>query len=380
MSKRLIVTRWYPTDENPIHGVFVREFVKATAVFNDVVILFGELLENYSSKRLYEIKDDFDGNIRTIRFKYRSRPFRIHRIINLIGFMHCLLKLKREKYRPDIIHFHEYLASLPVLVYSRIFRIPLVITEHYTGFVRGVLSRSEKFMARFILKQADIVLPVSEYLKNALLPYAPKTRYEIVPNIVDCSLFSQSKVNKKADWETKQMIMVGRLDPAKGISFLLEALHKLKKKRTDFFLHIVGDGTIKEELTRLCDELDLERHVRFHGRKPKHVMAKMMSESDFFVLPSLFETFGCVVIEAMACGKPVITTDIGGPNGIVTRQTGILVKPADSEALENGINFMLDSYFTYSNEKIIEYAKSNFSVSVIGQRLDDIYKTLMPEG
>ena len=83
----------------------------------------------------------------------------------------------------------------------------------------------------------------------------------------------------------------------------------------------------------------------------------------------MWETFGVVYIEAMACGKPVIASDIGGPKEIITPDTGILVPPGNSEALSKAIEFMLDNCSSYSAEKISQYAKERFSYETVGKML-----------
>jgi len=101
-----------------------------------------------------------------------------------------------------------------------------------------------------------------------------------------------------------------------------------------------------------------------------------MRECDFFVLPSFYENFGVVYIEAMACGKPVIATNAGGPKEIVNEDIGVLVPPKDVEALIKAIEYMLDNYQNYSTEKIAQYAKKRFSYEAIGKILDEVYKSI----
>ena len=376
MAKVLIVTRWYPSEENPAAAVFVKEFAKATTLSNDVIVLFGELTTSKRSRWPYEISDRIEDGIRTIRYIYRRRFLKLHRLINLIASTHCFLKIMREHEKPDIIHFHEYLAGLPVFIFAKLYGIPLVITEHYTGFVRYVLTFFERLLAKLIISRATVVLPVSHYLKRHLKPYAPRARFEVVHNIVDTDLFQSSPAIVKNGNETKRILMVARLDPAKGVSYLLEALSLLKTVRTDFFLDIVGDGKIRKELEATAEALELNDFVKFHGMKPKPQVVEYMSQCDFLVLPSLFETFGCVIIEAMACGRPVVATNIGGPDEIVTDRTGILVPPANAEALRNGIDYMLDNYHTYSATELANYVAERFSPIVIAQKLDHIYQDI----
>jgi L-malate glycosyltransferase len=102
-----------------------------------------------------------------------------------------------------------------------------------------------------------------------------------------------------------------------------------------------------------------------------------MRNCDFFVQPSLQETFGVVYIEAMACGKPVIATNAGGPEEIVSDETGILVPPEDVEALKEAINYMLDNHANYCSEKIAAYARERFSYETVGKLLDKVYESVL---
>jgi glycosyltransferase involved in cell wall biosynthesis len=377
MAKVLIATRWYPSEESPANGLFVKEFVKATALHNNVVVLFGELTSSGHSRFPYEISDRVEDGIRTVRFIYKRRFMKLHRLINFIASTHCLMNIMIEDERVDIIHLHVYLASLPAVIFAKLYRIPLVITEHYTGFVRQILTVSERILARIIMRSATIILPVSNYLKKYIQPYAPQARFEVVSNIVDSSMFKSTNAVIKDKDEQKLILTVGRLDPAKGTSYLLEALSLLKTIRKDFFLNIIGDGSIRKELEQKAKSLELDDFVQFHGIKLKSQVAGFMSKCDFFVLPSLFETFGCVIIEAMACGKPVVATNIGGPDEIVTQQTGILVKSANAESLKNGLEYMLDNYHKYSATDISRYAGEAFSLEHIGQKLNQIYNDIL---
>jgi L-malate glycosyltransferase len=373
MAKILVIPRWYPSEEKPGDGIFVKEFVKAKSLYNHVVVLHAELTKNGHPKFPYEIQDQEEDGIRTVRFIYKRLPFRLHRLINLIGFIDCLSKVNKEGLKPDILHFHEYLASIPAFIYAKIKHIPIVITEHYSGFIKENLTFFERLLAKMIMNRADIVLPVSYFLKSHIENYATKCRFEVVPNIVDVSIFKVMAPAMNKNDKVKQMLIVSGLSPNKGISYLLDALSLLKKVRTDFHLDIVGDGEIRKELEKQKSELGLDEFVTFHGRKLKSEVAEYMSKCDFYVLPSLFETFGCVIIEAMACGKPIVATDCGGPREIVTSESGIVVKCADTKALMDGINYMMDNYYGYSAENISRYAAENYGLEAVGQKLNQIY-------
>jgi glycosyltransferase involved in cell wall biosynthesis len=155
---------------------------------------------------------------------------------------------------------------------------------------------------------------------------------------------------------------------------LLEALSLISRRRKDFALDIVGDGPYKREYEELTRKLGLDGTVKFHGVRTGVEVARFMMDCDFLVQPSLWETFGVVYIEAMACGKPVIASNIPGPNEFINADVGILVPPKDVDALAKAINFMLDHHGDYSSEKVSRYARERFSCEVVGRMLNEVYE------
>jgi len=375
--KVLHIPAWYPSKKNPVAGVFVREHVKATALYNDVVVLYSEGIST-GIRGLYEIADNIEDGIRTLRLRYRKSPIpKTSYFIYLWAMFRAFRELAREGFRPDVIHAHVYSAGVPAVLIGKRYGLPVIVTEHFTGFPRGLVRGLEKLKAKFAFERADLVCPVSESLRRSIESYGIRARFQVVPNVVDTSLFhpAEDKGHVRED-NKKRLLLVALLDPKKGVPYLLEALARLKEKRDDFVLDIVGDGPNRAEYEELSRKLGLQDIVRFHGLKSKQEVAEFMRRCDIFVLPSLFETFGVVLIEALACGKPVIATDIGGPNEIVTPQVGKLVPPGNSEALAEAIDYMLDHYQNYDSNEVANYARARYSPEAIGELLGQFYKTL----
>ncbi len=378
--KILHIAGWYPSKKNPVAGVFVREHVKATALYNDVAVLYSEGVEP-GIHGWYQIEDSIEEGIRVLRLRYRKSPVpKTTYFIYLWVMFQAFRKLVKEGFRPDVIHAHVYWAGAPAVLLGKRYGLPVIITEHFSGFPRGLIRGVEKLKAKFAFEQADIVCPVSENLRRHIESYGIRARFQVVPNVVDTSLFypAEDKGHARED-SKKRLLLVGFLIPIKGVPYLLEALTRLREKRDDFMLDIVGDGPNRAEYEELSRKLGLQDIVCFHGSKAKQEVAKFMRRCDIFVLPSLFETFGVVLIEVLACGKPVIATEIGGVNEIITKEVGLLVPPGDSKALADAIDYMLDHYQDYSPGKISQYAKENFSYEVVGRKLDEIYRKIIKE-
>jgi glycosyltransferase involved in cell wall biosynthesis len=382
--KILFIPAWYPSEVNPLNGVFIKEHAKAASLYNDITVIYAYHSPDYRIKGLYQASESVEDGIRTIRVRYRS-PFNkgyylISRLLRLWSTFSYFRHFMKGGWKPDIIHAHVYSAGVPAVILGTLYHIPVVITEHWSWFVLHKLTWERRLAARFALNRAKMVLPVSEYLKKQIEAYGINNNFQIVPNVVDTQLFYPSTDQGK-DGE-KRLLLVANLSPEKGIPYLLQALKQIKERRADFFLDIIGEGTKgtkREEYEEIAKELALGQIVKFHGAKAKEEVAEFMRNCHFFVQPSLWETFGVVYIEAMACGKPVIASDIPGPNEFINQDVGILVSPGDVKALTEAIDFMLDHYKDYSSEKIASYATERFSYEAVGKRLDEIYHEVVKE-
>jgi len=381
--KILFLPAWFPSEVNPLSGVFIREHARAASLYNDIVVVYAYHSPGRKIKGLYEASEAIEDGIRTVRVRYRSPSAKgdssVSRLLRLWSTLSYLRRFMRQGWRPDIIHAHVYSAALPALILGRLYRIPVVITEHWSWFILHKLTWERRLAARFVLNRAKVVLPVSEHLRRQIEAYGIKNDLQIVPNVVNTELFHPSP-DQDSEEGIKRLLLVANLSPEKGIPYLLQALSQIKERRSDFSLDVIGEGAKRakrEDYDQTASNLGLAQIVRFHGAKPKEEVAEFMKSCHFFVQSSLFETFGVVYIEAMACGKPVIATDIPGPNEFINSDVGILVPPKDVNALAEAIDFMLDHYQDYSAEKIATYAREKFSYEAVGKRLDGIYQEVL---
>jgi len=378
----LFITSWYPREDNPVSGVFVREHAKAVSLIDQVAVLYG--YQSDKVKRLYEVDIENESNLKIFRIGYKKLPKILSNILYLYSMFRAFQKI-RKQFKPDIIHAHVYTSGFLGVILGKLYNIPVIITDHAL-LVEEAKTTQERFknvvkvlIARFTLNRAQLLLPVSSYLCAHIKSLGIRKDCDrVLPNIVDIEIFYPVPNNIRED-QTKRILFVGRLHPLKGIDYLLNALGELLKRRSDFHLDIIGYGAYEEEYKRLATCLGLSDKVKFHGRKKKEEIAEYMRSCDFLVLPSLWEAFGVVLIEAMACGKPVIATSCGQKE-VVNEETGILVPSKDSEALAEAIDYMLDHYSDYSPEKISRYILERFSPKVVGRQLHEAYLELIKGG
>jgi glycosyltransferase involved in cell wall biosynthesis len=198
--------------------------------------------------------------------------------------------------------------------------------------------------------------------------------------VVDTDLFYPPAIGGDPRDTQKRLLVVASLVPVKGIPYLLQAVRQLQSKRRDFSLDVVGDGPSREAYEQMTADLGLEGTVTFHGMKSKPEVAEFMRQCDIFVLPSVWETAGVVLIEAMSSGKPVIAARVGGVPEMIDKRAGLLVPPENVAALTEALDYMLDHYQEYSSEEIARYARERYSYEVVGKTLDDVYRRIIRSG
>jgi len=371
----LIVTAWYPTETNPISGIFVKEIARALSRYSNVLIL--HMIEG-SPKGLYEILEFAEDSFKVVRVRYK-------RIRGLSFFLYLYLTVNVTKkivdeFNPDVVHLHVYKAGLPALILKKLFGVPYVITEHYklidggSSLTRRIMNKIKILMASTLINYSELMILPSRAILRSIESHGILKETRIIPNVVNTEIFSRNKPIKN---NVRKLLFVGGLEDIKGVEYLLRALGIVVKIRNDFILDIVGDGPERKKYEKMVKDLKLERHVFFHGLKPKEEVAEFMKCCSFFVLPSLWESQACVLIEAMACGKPVIATSSGGPKEIVMDFCGVLVPPGNVKALAEAIVFMLDHFDDFPSDKISKYARSRFSHEKVGKLLYNTYKQIV---
>jgi glycosyltransferase involved in cell wall biosynthesis len=166
------------------------------------------------------------------------------------------------------------------------------------------------------------------------------------------------------------------LTPNKGMDILIKSFAKGFKDQ-EAELVIGGDGAQKQELVDLARSLGVENQVQFLGAVDRKEVVHHMNACDTFVLASKFETFGVVLIEALACGKPVISTNSGGPSSIVNEKNGIIVPVDDIDELSQAMQSVNSNYSAYNPEEIQNDCSARFSEEVITEQILKIYQTLV---
>jgi glycosyltransferase involved in cell wall biosynthesis len=199
----------------------------------------------------------------------------------------------------------------------------------------------------------------------------------VLPNGVDGSVFQRTPGTERI---ANQILFAGVVRPVKGGDVLVRAMRVLLDRGRNVRLVFAGEAFYgqyrleQERLQRMVTELGLDPHVTFAGKKQPAELARIMAQSAVVVLPSRLESFGMVLVEALACGTPVVATRCGGPEDIVTQETGVLVPVEDPTALAAGIEHVLENGAWYHPERLRSYALEHFNLKSVGSRLAAVYE------
>ncbi|HEX9987126.1 MAG TPA: glycosyltransferase [Chloroflexia bacterium] len=381
--KVLLLPSWYPTARYPVGGVFCRTQAQALASTRDVdlVVLFvdraplREWLRGWRKRAA--LRDEEGVKV------YRTQMPRLPGVWPMFYVVWAYLSMRRLSRRyglkPDVVHAHVSLpAGLAGALIKRLSGVPLVLTEHTSPFSLLMRNPLAALTTRTALRAADRRIAVSQALRREILAY-PQLRMpiDVIPNVVDASAFSAPR-RERNPGEPYRILFVGEMETSrKGIEYLLNALPILKERGWDVFLTLVGEGRNRGEYEALARQLGVAGTCHFHGLAPHGEIAHFMSEADIFVLPSLAETFGVVLVEAMAAGLPVVATRCGGPEELVSPDLGVLASPGDAEALASGIMDVLGRLDDFSEEHSRQVADARYGQASVAGRLVSLYREIV---
>jgi len=263
----------------------------------------------------------------------------------LLSYFYFFLTIRRrlKKLNPDIVNAHYASINGVIAAFSGFH--PLVISVWGSDVIAANGPRLPLILRaalRYALKRADLICATSGYLAIQTRRFTnPFQRIERVPFGVDCDLFKPSDNGQMKNSQQFRIGFVKSLLPRYGPEFVIKAMPLICRFVPNAKLIMVGQGRLKNDLIKLARSLNVEDKVEFTGFVPNKDLPKILQTFDVFVLASLRESFGVVLLEAQACGVPVVATNIGGvPETCIDGQTAYLVPPEDSAAIAEFVLFL----------------------------------------
>ena len=376
----MFIPSWYSNVRNKVHGSFFKEQalelqkagVKVTVAYNEVwpLTMLGKIHEEKGLK--YNVED----GLKTYRYKnYNYIP---KNPLMFKVFNKRMEKLYKEIVKKegviDIIHAQSSLwGGISAAYIAEKYNIPLVITEH-SSVERGPYVK--KSYIPFICdsyKKAQKVITVGNGLKNEIESLSGRQDIEVIGNLVDLSKFT---IKKRIKNEKFIFFSLAFLEGEKGFDTLIKSFAK-KFKDKEAVLYIGGDGSQRSWLEALTVENGVKDQIIFLGALSRDDVSKWMNKCDCFVLPSRYETFGVVYIEALASGRPVIGALNGGAEDIINNLNGYLIPIDDIDILAEKMIEVYDNIESYDEEEIRIDCLKRFSPEVIVNKIISVYKEVL---
>ncbi len=376
----LVIPSWYPQFSGDIGGSFFREQAIALRKAGyQVGVIYPQIrsLKNIKSilKKPYGLTLENDEGVNTIRW-YTVNFIPKNKKYNKSHWIKIALKLFEtyvEQFgKPDIIHVHSMLYAGYVAQTIKIkYGIPYVVTEHSTAFARSLIPLDEISSLKQVVSNAKVCIAVSEEFSSLLNKLFETQKWTYIPNIVSDEFISFEKTLDAEEYFT--FINVCFLEKKKRIDLLISSFAKAFKDNKKVRLKIGGDGILMSELKILAKELGVESQVIFLGKLSRQQVKEEMALSNAFVLSSEYETFGVVLVEALALGKPVIATKCGGPESIVVPEVGYLISKNSEREMTNGLLELHQNWNKFDSVQIRQYCLENFSEQAVVEKLTKIY-------
>ena len=265
--------------------------------------------------------------------------------------------------------------------------VPYLVVEHRSFFVWSTPEARAMVKPYYLpffekaYQECSRVVPVSESMLTgleALMPWIGE-KVTVIPNLIREDMFLPPAVPRSHDPFT--FLWAGRLEHVKGVDVLLEAVGQVQDRfRGDFTVRLAGKGSLRSELEESARRLGVAQRVRFLGRISREEIQKEMQQASCFVLPSRYEAFGAVLVEAMATGLPVIATRSGGPSSIVTPETGILVDPGDAVGLTDAMIRVMGLPEAYPGERIRSMAMERYGETRVMEAFSRLFTRIIQAG
>jgi glycosyltransferase involved in cell wall biosynthesis len=263
-------------------------------------------------------------------------------MVGVPAALNTSLGMRRLFEDADVIHTHNIFFLLSILSFLSRPKAPIITTMHVgslsnlTGFTGAVGRVYERTVGQYILRRSRAVTAVSPSVAEHAANIGAGAPVHIIPNSVDVERFRPAAAPDGEPEDDRSVLFLGRLSRNKGPQYLVEAIPHVLSEIPEASFAFVGDGPMRTSLARRMETLGLNGNVRIHGKVPDVV--PVLQRAGVVVRPSLTEGMPLAVMEAMACGRPILAARVGGTADLILDgETGMLFEPRNVEALANGL-------------------------------------------
>ena len=379
----LHLASWFPNSTGEQDGDFIQRHLKAIARFLPVYLI--HVVKDEQIKTRVSRSKTQEGNLNETIVYYK--PIRtglppLDKFISTITYKKVFKDAIRAHFqehgKPQLVHVHVAMrAGLLALWMRNKFKIPFIVSEHWSGYYKtdpdNYFTRNLWFRlsTKKIIANASWLITVSNNLFEQLAPLFTVRNHSVIYNVVDTdSFFHKPSANSRFTF-----IHVSNMHPIKNVAGILTVLGRLNNIRDDWKLIMVGE--INPSYQRLAIALGIADHVEWRGVLPHDHVPDEIRKADAMIIFSNLETLSCVVCESLCCGVPVIATNVGGLPEIVTETNGKLCEPGVEAELLEHIIYVMDKPGTYEPKRISAEASRQFNASLIGSQFLSVYEQVL---
>ena len=382
----LWLASWFPNRTSPFNGDFVQRHADAVAPFVNRLTIITVVKDESLAANAVEIEKEEKGNQIIYKAYYGKGRWgnQLEKITSLKKYLsihqQLFRKILSETGQPDLVHVHVAMkAGLFALKLKEKYNIPFIVTEHWTAYAKdakpSVFTMGKYFLrlTKKVLTAAALVYPVSKDLGETISKNLSPLNYKVIPNVVNTEIFffAEKPANK-----VLRLIHVSTFDYQKNAEDIIEALAIWKQAGAAFEFQLFGPVSI--ELLNLIKNKGLEDRILFIGEVKQPILAKAMQQCDALILYSRYETFGCVVIEANACGIPAIVSDLPVFHELVQENVnGLFAKKNNPVVLANVFALFAREKEKFNQQEIAKAAKEKFNYATVGKQFADEYQLII---
>ncbi|AWV48197.1 glycosyltransferase family 1 protein [Mycobacterium leprae] len=285
-------------------------------------------------------------------------------------------------WRPDVVHAHDWLVAHPAITLAQFYDVPMVSTIHATeagrhsGWVSGALSRQVHAVESWLVRESDSLITCSASMCNEIIElFGPGlAEITVIRNGIDPARWPFAA--RRARTGPAELLYVGRLEYEKGVHDVIAALPRIRRSYPGTTLTIAGEGTQQDWLVDQARKYKVIKATRFVGHLNHNELLAALQRADAAVLPSHYEPFGLVALEAAAAGTPLVTSNIGGlGEAVINGQTGVSCPPRDIAELAAMVCTVLEDPDAAQQRALAarERLTSDFDWQTVAQQTAQVY-------
>ena len=379
--KILFLCSWYPNPDEKSNGIFIKRHALALSLQHHVTVVFVKAVSVKDALTIVNEEENFTEHLYFYP-KIKSKVPGLSSAIKLLKFREHYKKVLDQLIETqfDVIHVNTvFPAAIPALYAQKKYpAAKLFITEHWSGYYSedgNYKGRVLRYYTKQLVEKAKAIFVISKKLQQAMLARGLKSNYELINNVVDTTVFIPFQNSEKTDATLKILHVSSLVEREKNISGILAVAYELSKKNKAFHLTIVGENNNEMHTHRsLVQKYNLTEKITFTGFQTSSEIANYMNKADVFLLLSHYEGMPVVVLESLACGLPVITTNVGEIPAMVKLGMGIVLNNTfEMDSVESLLKYKREDFLdkTHLHKYITEF----YSPEAVCKQISKLYTT-----